>query len=121
MASYTYTETSSATMHSGFPTPPEPTLGAPTSSSWTIYSITSANAYKHTRLPVRTLNDGYVRNVPLLQVPRIQSASPTTSQELIASNPLPGYLRVPRWIPMLPKLGTILGCSQRLLWPFPSI
>jgi hypothetical protein len=29
MATHTYAETSSATMHAGFPTPPEPTLGAP--------------------------------------------------------------------------------------------
>jgi hypothetical protein len=29
MSSHTYAETSSATMRSGFPTPPEPTLGAP--------------------------------------------------------------------------------------------
>ena len=29
MAMHTYAETSSATMRAGFPTPPEPTLGAP--------------------------------------------------------------------------------------------
>jgi hypothetical protein len=29
MSSHAYAETSSATMHTGFPTPPEPTLGAP--------------------------------------------------------------------------------------------
>jgi hypothetical protein len=74
---------------------------------------------------VGTLKDGYVRNVPLprvpvplLRVPQIQSASPTTSRESIAPKagiPLPGYLHVPSWIPMLPKLGSILGFSQRLL------
>ncbi len=30
MSAHAYTETSSATMCTGFPTPPEPTLGAPT-------------------------------------------------------------------------------------------
>ena len=47
---------------------------------------------------VGTLKDGYVRNVPLPRVTQIQSASPTTSHELIApkiGTPLPGYLQVP--------------------------
>ena len=67
---------------------------------------------------VGTLKDGYVRNVPLPRVPQIQSASPMTSHELIAPKagiPIPGYLHVPSWIPTLPKLGSILGFSQRLL------
>jgi hypothetical protein len=67
---------------------------------------------------VGTLKDGYVCNVPLPRVPQIQSASPTTSRESIAPKagiPLPGYLHVPSWIPTLPKLGSILGFSQRLL------
>ena len=67
---------------------------------------------------VGTLKDGYVRNVPLPRVPQIQSASPMTSRETIATKagiPLPGYLHVPSWIPTLPKLGSILGFSQRLL------
>jgi len=67
---------------------------------------------------VGTLKDGYVCNVPLPRVPQIQSASPTTSHELIAPKariPIPGYLHVPSWIPTLPKLGSILGFSQRLL------
>jgi hypothetical protein len=67
---------------------------------------------------VGTLKDGYVRNVPLPRVPQIQSASPTTSHELIAPKigiTLPGYLQVPSWIPTLPKIGSILGFSQRLL------
>jgi hypothetical protein len=69
-------------------------------------------------LSVGTLKDGYVRNVPLPRVPQIQSASPTTSRDPIAPKagiPLPGYLHVPSWIPTLPKLGSILGFSQRLL------
>jgi hypothetical protein len=44
-----------------------------------------------------------------------------TSHELIAPKagiPIPGYLPVPSWIPTLPKLSSILGFSQRLLWPF---
>jgi hypothetical protein len=50
---------------------------------------------------VGTLKDGYVRNVPLPRIPRIQSASHDTSHELItpsrciqAGTPLPDYLRV---------------------------
>jgi hypothetical protein len=67
---------------------------------------------------VGTLKDGYVRNVPLPRVPQRQSASHMTSHELIAPKagiPIPGYLPVPSWIPTLPKLGSILGFSQRLL------
>jgi hypothetical protein len=67
---------------------------------------------------VGTLKDGYVRNVTLPRVSVLQSASPTTSRESIALKtgiPLPGYLHVPSWIPTLPKLGSILGLSQRLL------
>jgi hypothetical protein len=74
------------------------------------------------RLPrcedVGTLKDGYVCNVPLPRVPQIHSASPTTSHESIAPKTgitLPGYLQVPSWIPTLPKIGSILGFSQRLL------
>ena len=73
---------------------------------------------------VGTLKDGYVRNLPLPWVPQIQSASPTTSHESIACKtgvPLPGYLHNPSCIPTLPKLGSILGFSQRLLWPFSSL
>jgi len=67
---------------------------------------------------VGTLKDGYVRNVSLPSVPQIQSASPTMSHEMIApkaGTPIPGYLHVPNWIPILPKLGSILGFSKRLL------
>ena len=67
---------------------------------------------------VGTLKDGYVRNVPLPRVSQRQSASHMTSHELIAPKtgiPIPGYLPVPSWIPTLPKLGSILGFSQRLL------
>jgi len=74
--------------------------------------------HKPTNANGGTLKDGYVRNVPLPRVPQIQSASPTTSHELIApkiGTPLPGYLQVPSWIPMLPKIGSLLGFSQRLL------
>ena len=67
---------------------------------------------------VGTLKDGYVRNVPLPRVPQRQSASHMTSHELIAPKariPIPGYLHIPSWIPTLPKLGSNLGFSQRLL------
>ncbi len=63
---------------------------------------------------VGTLKDRYIRNVPLPRVPQEQSASPT----LIARKPgipLPGYLQLPSWIPTLPRLGSILGFSQRVL------
>ena len=68
---------------------------------------------------VGTLQDGYVRNVPLPRVPQIQSAKQIAqSAKQIAPKagiPIPGYLHVPSWIPTLPKLGSILGFSQRLL------
>jgi len=73
---------------------------------------------------VGTLKDGNVRNVPLPRVPQIQSASPTTSHEAIAPKAgirIPGYLHVPTWIPTLPKLGSIIGFSQRLLCSFSPI
>ncbi len=63
---------------------------------------------------VRTLKDRYVRNVPLLQVPQDQKASPEPTAPK-TRNPLPGYLQVPSWIPMLPKIGSIPGFSQRVL------
>ena len=63
---------------------------------------------------VRTLKDGYVRNVPLRRVPREQRASPelTAHKDRIQ---LPGYSLLRAWIPRLPKLGRVLGFSQRLL------
>jgi hypothetical protein len=78
---------------------------------------------------VGTLKDGYVRNVPLPRVPQIQSAQTETGSSFLqtetgssflqiapkAGIPIPGYLHVPSWIPTLPKLGSILGFSQRLL------
>ncbi len=71
---------------------------------------------------VGTLKDGYVRNVPLPRVPQRQSASHDMSHESIAPSrciqagtPLPDYLPVSSWIPTLPKLGRLLGFSQRLL------
>jgi len=71
---------------------------------------------------VGTLKDGYVRNIPLPRVPRRQSASHDTSHESIAPSrciqagtTLPDYLPVSSWFPMLPKLGRLLGISQRLL------
>jgi len=63
---------------------------------------------------VGSLQDGYVRNVPLPRVPGEQRASP----ELTAPKArirLPGYSLLPAWIPTLPKLGNVLGFSQRLL------
>ncbi len=35
--------------------------------------------------------------------------------------PLPGHLPVSGWIPTLPKLGRLLGFSQRILLPFSPI
>jgi len=68
---------------------------------------------------VRTLKDGYVHNVPLPRVPWAweQRASPelTAPKDRIQ---LPGYSLLPAWIPTLPKLGNVLGFSQRLLCPF---
>ncbi len=71
---------------------------------------------------VGTLKDGYVCNVFFPRIPQIQSASHDTSHELITPSrciqtgtPLPDYLRVSSWIPTLPKLGSHLGFSQRIL------
>jgi hypothetical protein len=93
---------------------------------------------------VGTLKDGYVRNIPLPRVPRIQSAKliaprrcilagtprrcipavtprqciltgTTPSRYILVGTPLPDYLPLSSWIPTLPKLGSILGFSQRVL------
>ena len=73
---------------------------------------------------VGTLKDGYIRNVPLPRVQeiQIQSVSHDMSHELIAPSiciqtgtPLPDYLPVSSSIPTLPKLGRLLGFSQRIL------
>ena len=63
---------------------------------------------------VGTLKDGYVPNVPLPRVPREQRASPELTAPKARSR-LPGYSILPAWIPTLPKLGSVLGFSQRLL------
>ncbi len=75
---------------------------------------------------VRTLKDGYVCNVPLPRVPQIQSAKliapsrcipegTTPSRCIPVGTSLPDYLPISRWIPRLPKLGSLLGFSQRVL------
>jgi hypothetical protein len=70
---------------------------------------------RHYKIGVGTLKDGYVRNVPLPRVPQRQSASHLVT-EPVTMNPIhTGYSPVPSWIPTLPKLGSILGFSQRLL------
>ena len=63
---------------------------------------------------VGTLKDGYVRSIPLPRVPPEQRASPelTAPKDRIQ---LPGFSLLPSWIPTLPKLGNVLGFSQRLL------
>jgi hypothetical protein len=64
---------------------------------------------------VGTLQDGYICNVPLPRVvPRVQSARPTAIA-LPPGIPIPGYLQGPTWIPTLPRIGSILGFSQRIL------
>ncbi len=84
---------------------------------------------------VGTLKDGYKRNIPLPRVPQIQSAKlivpivpsirnlagTTPSRCIPVGTPLPDYLPVSSLIPTLPKLGSILGFSQRVLWPFSPI
>ncbi len=74
---------------------------------------------------VGTLKDGYLRNLPLPKVQQIQSVSDytkTTQSQVNAyeyasgkGTPLPDYLPVSSWIPTLPKLGRLLGFSQRIL------
>ncbi len=63
---------------------------------------------------VGTLQDRYVRNVPLPRVPREQRASPALTAPK-AGIPLPGYSRIPAWTPTLPKIGNVFGFSQRLV------
>ena len=64
---------------------------------------------------VGTLQDGYIHNVPLPRVvTREQSASPTSIAPP-AMIPVPGYLQLPSWIPTLPRIGSVLGFSQRIL------
>ena len=63
---------------------------------------------------VGTLQDRYVRNVPLPRVPREQRASPALTAPK-AGIQLPGYSLLPAWIPTLPKIGNVFGFSQRLL------
>jgi hypothetical protein len=63
---------------------------------------------------VGTLQDGYIRNVPLPRVSQEQSASPTSIAPP-PGIPLPGYLQLPSWIPTLPRIGSILRFSQRIL------
>ena len=81
---------------------------------------------------VGTLKDGYVCNVPLPWVPRIQSAKLIAPSRCIlegtapsrciqVGTPLPDYLPISSWIPTLLKLGSILGFSQRILWSFSPI
>jgi len=67
---------------------------------------------------VGTLKDRYVHNVPLPQVPRLQSASIETSKthsNPTTGIPLPEYSRVHSWIPTLPKIGNILRFRQKIL------
>jgi len=63
---------------------------------------------------VGTLQDWYVHNVPLPRVPQEQRASPRLTAPK-ARIRLPCYSLLPAWIPTLPKLGNVLGFSQRLL------
>jgi hypothetical protein len=62
---------------------------------------------------VGTLQDGYVRNVPLPRVPREQRASPEPTAPI--GIPLHGYFKPSKWIPTLPCVGNALGFSQRHL------
>ncbi len=68
---------------------------------------------------VGTLQDGYVRNVPLPRVPREQRASPELTAPK-ARIPLPGYSRLPAWIPTLPKIGNVLGLARDYSDLFPQ-
>ena len=62
---------------------------------------------------VGTLQDGYVRNVPLPRVPREQRASPEPTSPI--GIPLPGYCKPSKWIPAWPSVGNALRFSQRIL------
>ncbi len=114
-------------MHTGIQYPPHfcMHMGIAVCIRWSPYAYLNPHLHsgihhmqiKQHKRSAGTLKDGYVHNVPLPWVPQIQSAS----HESIAHKagvPIPGYLHVPRWIPTLPKLGSVLGFSQRILWPF---
>ncbi len=114
------------------PPPPWPPVVAETLAILVVRVNYIVPLKQHTLLPpdtkrvVGTLKDGYVRNVPLPRVPRIQSAKliapsrcipegTTPSRCIPVGTPLPDYLRVSSWIPTLPKIGSLLEFSQRVL------
>ena len=67
---------------------------------------------------IGTLKDGYIRNVPLPRViPQVQSASHMTIAPT-AKSTLPDYLQSPRWIPTLPRIGSVHGFGQENTRPF---
>jgi hypothetical protein len=67
---------------------------------------------------IGTLKDGYIRNVPLPRViPQVQSASHMTIAPTVKST-LPDYLQSPRWIPTLPRIGSVHGFGQENTRPF---
>jgi hypothetical protein len=73
---------------------------------------------------VGTLEDGYVRKVPLPRVPRIQSASLVVSA-MIHKNPAhTGYLpiaRIPVWSNSLGLLAGLGRCIDRCILPFSPV
>ena len=75
-------------------------------------------------LIVGTLEDGYIRKVPLPRVPRIQSASLVASA-MIHKNPAhTGYLpiaRIPVWSNPLGLLTGLGSCIERCILPFSPV
>jgi hypothetical protein len=70
-------------------------------------------------LSVGTLDDGFVRKVPLLQAPWIQSTDHVTCNVTVTSDNVPTcYLEQVPWIPMWRDLSRLLaGISRTRILP----
>jgi hypothetical protein len=73
---------------------------------------------------VGTLEDGYIRRVPLPRVPRVQSASHLVT-EPVTMNPVhTGYspiARIPTWSEMIESLSGFGRCIERYIPPFSPV
>ncbi len=70
---------------------------------------------------VETLKDGYIRRVPLLRVPRVQSTSPVAWATIHRNTAHTGYLPIawiPTWIDLLRSLSGLGRCIKRYIPPF---
>ena len=73
---------------------------------------------------VGTLNDGYIRRVPLPRVPRIQSTSPVACATIHRNPTHTGYspiARTPTWSDMIESLSGFGRCIKRYIPPFSPV